>query len=501
MTQLSRRSFLTTLGAATAAAVLPRRTEAMGCSKKLPNIVYVLADDLGYGDVECLNPKGKIKTPNLNHLAKGGMRFTDAHSGSAVCTPTRYGILTGRYSWRSSLKRGVLNGYSPLLLEEGRLTVPGLLKRHGYRTAGVGKWHLGLGWVGGDGEEAQAQEVDFTKRITAGPHTVGFDTYYGIPASLDMAPYVYIDNDTVETLPTEQTGERTQPGFYRQGPIAPGFYHSEVLPRLTDKAVACIEEHAKRHRKQPLFLYFPLTAPHKPIMPTKEFRGKSGIGIWGDFVTQVDWTVGQVMQALERSGMADDTLIIFTSDNGATPGADFDALAEHGHHPSANLRGHKADIYEGGHRIPFIVRWPGKVPKRSWCDQTICLTDLLATCAAIVGEELPDDAGEDSYNLLPALLGEQGDTPLREATVHHSVSGHFAIRQGKWKLELCRGSGGWSAPREKEAEKLNLPAVQLYDLEADIGEQHNVYDQYPEVVDRLRALLEQYKESGRSTPV
>jgi arylsulfatase A-like enzyme len=500
MSQLSRRNFLTTLGVATATSLVPGLARAATKSKQHPNIVFILADDLGYGDVQCMNPEGKIPTPNINRLAAEGMKFTDAHSGSAVCTPTRYGILTGRYAWRTSLKNGVTWGYSPLLIEKNRLTVPALLKKNGYRTAGVGKWHLGLGWTTNDGKKAEEGNVDFSKPMKAGPLTVGFDSYYGIPASLDMDPYVYIENDRVEEVPTQYIGMRTDPAFFRKGPIAAGFHHSEVLPRLTDKAVGCIEEHARQDSDKPLFLYFPLTAPHVPLLPTKEFRGKSRVGIWGDFVCQVDWTVGEVTKALERSGMAENTLVIVTSDNGATPKANFPDLAKHGHNPSANLRGFKADIYEGGHRVPFIAKWPGKIKPASQSRQTICLTDLLATCAALVDEKLPKDAGEDSYNILPALLGKQGESPIREATVHHSINGSFSIRQGKWKLELCPGSGGWSDPRPEHTRAMNLPPIQLYDLETDLGERDNVYKEHPKVVERLTGLLEQYMKTGRSTP-
>lgn len=495
---MNRRAFIFNAGLAVAAA-LGILAEARAEPRRHPNIVYILVDDLGYGDLACFNPKSKIPTPNINRLAREGMRFTDAHSGSAMCTPTRYGILTGRYAWRTHLKEGVTWGYSPALIAVERLTVPSLLKRYNYRTAGIGKWHLGFKWASKGFFPASEMNVDFTGPITHGPTARGFDYYYGIPASLDMEPYVYIENDRVEEVPTQAVGGRTDPGFYRAGMIASGFHHIEVLPRLTDKAVACITDHAANHKNQPLFLYFSLTAPHTPFMPTKEFRGKSGIGIYGDFVCQIDATVGRVLEALDKAGMAKDTLFIFTSDNGCTPKADFEALKKHGHNPNYHFRGCKADIYEGGHRVPFIVRWPGQVKAGTACDQTICLTDLMATAADVVGAKLFDTAGEDSVSFLPALKGK-AKGPLREATVHHSMDGYFAIRQGKWKLAFCRGSGGWSDPMPYEARKMKLPPVQLYDLSQDPGETTNLEAKHPEVVKRLKVLLQKYIDEGRSTP-
>ena len=496
---ITRRSFLRVAGTGLAAALLSGGASARTKTRKLPNIVYILADDLGYGDVQCLNPEGKIATPNMDRLAKAGMVFTDAHSGSAVCTPTRYGIMTGRYCWRSTLKSGVLYGYAPPLIDPKRLTVASLLKGHGYRSACIGKWHLGLGWSTNDGKAAAEGTVDYAKPISGGPVALGFDYYFGIPASLDMDPFVYVENDRVVEAPTDRIEGKDGYAYFRGGPIAPGFKHAGVLPTLTEKAVACIDEHAKKHTEAPLFLYFPLSAPHAPILPSPEFEGKSGLGPYGDFVMQVDWTVGQVIEAIERNGMADNTLFIMTSDNGCSPVANFKNLAEHGHFPSYHFRGYKADIFEGGHRIPFIARWPGRIKPGTVCDHTICLTDLMATVADIVGAKIPDDAGEDSISILPALLGK-AEKPAREATVHHSINGSFSIRRGQWKLEFCPDSGGWSEPRPGEAKKLGLPRIQLYDLTADIGERKNVQDQYPEVVKELTELLEDYIAKGRSTP-
>ncbi len=503
--KLTRRGFLKA-SMATAIALpgcMPGTVDKPYASKsKKPNIVYILADDLGYGDVSCLNENGKIKTKNIDSIAKAGMRFTDAHSGSAVCTPTRYGIVTGRYAWRTKLK-GVLGGWSKPLIKPDRMTVASMLKANGYNTGCVGKWHLGWEWKltnkNADVEnwKLDAKNVDFSKPITNGPTTRGFDYYFGIPASLDMTPYVYVENDMPTAVPDRTIDGSKGKKFWRKGAISPDFEHIDVLPTLTKKAVGFIE---RQSADKPFFMYFPLTAPHKPIMPSKEFQGKSGLNEWGDFVLQVDWTVGQVLKALKRKGLEDNTLVIFTSDNGATPGADFAYLEKYGHDPSYVFRGHKADIFEGGHRIPFVAKWPGKIKPGSKSDETICLTDLMATAADIIDHKLPDNAGEDSVSILPALLGERYSKPLREATVHHSAHGYLSIRMGKWKLELCPGSGGWSYPREDRSETKNLPPIQLYDLEKDIEETTNVQHKYPEKVKELTDLLQSYVDRGRSTP-
>lgn len=500
-------------GAISCGPAFAAASEGLSAGSPRPNVVYILADDLGYGDVRAMNPEGKIPTPHMDRLAAEGMAFTDAHSGSAVCTPTRYGILTGRYSWRSRLQSGVLGGLSPRLVEPGRMTVASLLAQHGYHTACVGKWHLGMNWHVLPGKTVselsietreQVWNVDFSRPLSDGPNALGFEYYFGIAASLDMVPYTFIENDRVTALPTEDRdfplvlGRPT--GRCRQGPTAPGFDVADVLPAIIQKAVGYIDQRAEAARQgEPFFLYLPLTAPHTPIVPTEPWQGKSGLNMYGDFVMQTDAAVGQVLDALDRNALTDNTLVFFTSDNGCSPQADFPALLAQGHQPSYVFRGHKADIYEGGHRIPLLVRWPGRVKPGTRCDQLVCLTDLMATCADILGTKLPDDAGEDSVSLLPALLGKlQG--PLREAVVHHSVDGTFAIREGRWKLILGPGSGGWSYPRPGRDDTSELPLVQLYDLGSDLGEQQNVQHEHPEVVERLTRLLEKYVAEGRSTP-
>lgn len=459
-----------------------------------PNIVYILADDLGYGDLSCLNSDSKIHTPNLDQLARDGMIFTDAHSGSAVCTPTRYGILTGRYCWRSRLKKGVLAGTSPHLIEPGRLTVASVLRTSGYHTACIGKWHLGWDWTM---RKDKPNQIDFDWPIQNGPRTNGFDYGFCIPASLDMPPYVYVENERVTAIPDRTIDGQTGKILLRKGLIAPDLTPGDVLPTITRKAVSYIDQRAKQ--KSPFFLYFPLTAPHTPILPTPEFQGKSKTSEYGDFVLQVDWTVGQVLETLKRNGLERDTLVIFTSDNGFAPAADLDELRQLGHNPSYIFRGHKADIFEGGHRIPYITRWPGHIKPGSISADPICLTDLAATAAEIVRYDLPANAAEDSVSILPDMLGT-AKGPLREAIVHHSVEGSFSIRQGRWKLELCPGSGGWSYPRPDRDQTEHLPPVQLYDLEADIAETNNVQDRHPEIVTKLTALLQKYIDQGRSTP-
>lgn len=472
-----------------------------------PNIVYILADDMGYGDVSCLNRDSKIRTTHLDRLAAGGMIFRDAHSTSAVCSPSRYSILTGRYNWRSRLKSGVLSGWSSHLVEPGRVTVASYLKNHGYHSAMIGKWHLGWDWGTGDGRPADLGEeknlgwnpetVDYRKPILNGPDACGFDYYYGICGSLDMAPYVYVESGRVTALPDRETEDTNKFTWWRKGPTGSDFRHDDVLPNFTRRSVAYIEERARTG--EPFFLYLPLNAPHTPILPSPEFQGKSGTNPYGDFCLHVDDTVGQVMAALDRCGIADNTIVIFTSDNGCSDQADFPQLAALGHHPSYVFRGHKFDIYEGGHRIPLIIRWPQIIAAGSSTDETVCLVDLLATCADIVGEPLPDSAGEDSVSNLPVWEGRPLDRSLREATVHHSVDGSFSIRKGRWKLEMCPGSGGLSHPRPgKECE--GLPPIQLYDLSVDIGERKNLQEHHPEVVEELTALLTRYVRDGRSTP-
>lgn len=476
---MKRRDFCTSLAAAAAGGLV-------AAADKLPNIVYILADDLGWGDLGCYNRESQIPTPTADRLAAQGVRFTDMHSPSAVCTPTRYGILTGRYCWRTSLKNGVLWGYSPNLIETRRMTVASMLKARGYHTTAIGKWHLGFG---------NEPKVDYSRTLRPGPLDHGFDSLFGIPASLDMDPYVYVENDHVVEQPTAHTDGQKDPRgvFWRPGPIAPSLKLEQVLPTLTRRAVDVIRARAAQPA-QPFFLYLALTGPHTPWLPLPEFRGRSKAGDYGDFAAQVDAGVGDVVRTLDESGLARDTLVLFTSDNGAD--WNVEDKQRFPHRANAHWKGRKADISEAGHRVPFIARWPARIKPGSRTSELGCLTDLMATAAEIVGTKLPSDAAEDSYSLLPALLGERVK-PIREAIVHHSADGMFAIRQGEWKLVEGRGSGGFTRPVRIEPQP-GEPAGELYNLARDPAESENVYGRHPNVVARLAALLEKYRTQGHS---
>jgi arylsulfatase A len=488
-------------------------------AESLPNIVVILADDLGYGDVSCYNPESKIPTPNMDRLAAEGMRFTDAHTPSAVCTPTRYGLLTGRYCWRTRLKYRVLDGFDPPLIEPGQVTVPSLLKRHGYTTACVGKWHLGLQWTDKEGKPVPAvpldrsqppragYEVDYTRPFTGGPTAVGFDRYFGISASLNMPPFCFLQNDHVLRLPIINQPKNRDANFMAvdEGVRSPDFTIHGVMPRLAGEAVAFIEEQAAHLNQKPFFLYAPLTSPHLPVVVNSEYLGKSKAGEYGDFVVESDAFVGAILETLDRTKLTGNTLVLLTSDNGglyhfweakeaddvkhykmSARGAH---IKEYGHQGNAHLRGTKADIWEGGHRVPFIVRWPGRTPAGSVSRELVELTDLLATTAAVVGENLLDEAGPDSRNILPALLAAKPAVPVREYAIHHSLSGVFAIREGPWKMIPHRGSGGFSQPKALDPLKEGGPAGQLYNLETDPAETLNVYAEHPDIVKRLSQQL------------
>ena len=468
-----------------------------------PNVIYILADDLGYGDLS--HAGGKAPTPHCDRLAKEGMRFTDSHTTSSVCTPTRYGIVTGRYNWRTKLKSGVLWGLSEPLIPEKRLTVPKFLQQNGYHTAVIGKWHLGLGWkMLPNGEKKKAKsgptkgdgwQIDYSKKVSGGPLAIGFDESFIIPASLDMFPYVYLKNDKSTEWAT------VTKAFHRPGPSGKKFEAINCLRDFAREANQFIDARSKAKNK-PFFLYLPLTSPHTPIVPAKPWQGKSKMGSYGDFLMETDWVVGEVLKAVDRNKLAENTMVIFTADNGCSPQAKIPNLIKQGHKPNANWRGHKADIFEGGHRTPFLVRWPAKIKAGSFSDQTICTTDLFATLKEIIAanKSLPNNAAEDSFSFLPALLGKK-DSSIRPFTIHHSINGSFAIRRGNWKLSLCPGSGGWSAPRPNVAKKdKNLPLIQLYNLEKDPTEKTNLQAKHPELVLELVNDLAMAIKNGRTTP-
>ena len=472
---MTRRIFNSTLIASTLVAVADK-----------PNIVLVLCDDLGYGDVRAFYPEAKMATPRMDALANEGMRFTDAHSPSSVCTPTRYGLLTGRYCWRTRLKQGVLGGYSPALLEPGRETIASMLKKQGYRTGGFGKWHLGLG---------TAEKTDYSQPLNPSPLEHGFDEYFGIPASLDMPPYVFIDGRRAQEQPTANiadNGEVKRGPYWRGGPIAPSFRMEDVVPKITDRACQFIGAAARA--KQPFFAYVPFTGPHTPWVPSKPYQKKSKAGLYGDFVEEIDASVGKIVDRLKASGVASNTLLIVTSDNGA-PWEKRDSDEAAGHWADANWRGQKSDIQEAGHRVPFIVRWPGKVKAGGVSGQLLCHTDIFATVAEVTGVKLTAGTAEDSYSFAAVLRGAAKSR--REATVHHSGNGLFAIRSGEWKLVLGRGSGGFTSPANVTPGP-GEPVGELYHLKEDPHEDRNLYAAMPDVVKRLSDLLDTWRKQGHS---
>jgi arylsulfatase A len=519
MAKIKRRDFLGVLGAGAAAWAAAPRTlrQPAPAGTPLPNIVYILTDDLGYGDPGCDNPDSKIPMPNVNKIAARGVRFTDAHSPSAVCTPTRYSLLTGRYAWRTWLKRGVIGGYTPPLVEPDRMTAASLLKTRGYATGFFGKWHLGLSWTRMNGATPGWREaeklwrgswqdadpktglnVDFTKPVGGGPVDHGFDeAYFTAACSTIDGPFVFIDKTRTVGIPDKQIAEfydmtKGEEGSPRKGWIAPGFKLEEVDFNFTKKAIEFMERSRRESPAKPFFVSLFLSAPHTPWLPPVLFKGKSLDGPRGDLVMLADWCTGEVAKALDRLGVTENTLFIFTSDNGPHPGTN-------GHKSEGPLRGLKSQIWEGGHRIPLVAQWPKRIPAGLVSDEPVCLVDLLATFAALTGGPLPEDAGPDSCDISPALLGTKGPKPIREALVSHSENGTFAIRQGAWKLVLdTKTSGGWMAP----AGKPPVPGTpgQLYNLAEDPLEQNDLWEQKPEIVARLAALLEKYKKDGRSAP-
>ncbi len=460
-----------------------------------PNIVLILADDLGYGDPKCCNPeKGKIPTPSIDRLAIEGTRFTDCHSPSSVCSPTRYGLLTGRYAWRTRLQKHVLRPYDPPLIDRDRLTLPSLLRKHGYTTACIGKWHLGWEWPRRDGQ------VVFDQPIAEGPTTRGFDYYFGTDVP-NYPPYCFIENDRTAGQPTAMREKRDLDG--PPGPELPGWRRDAILPTLARKAAEYIARRAAD--RKPFFLCFPLTTPHEPIAPSQRFRGKSGISPVADLIMETDWAVGQVLDALDRHGLADHTLVIFTADNGRSTYTDLDpkTLAREGntkgHYPCWPWRGFKSDAWEGGHRVPMIVRWPGAVKRGTTCDDLVCLTDWMATTTELLGDQLPDNAGEDSISFLPTLLRQEPGR--RQAVVLHSAQGRFVMRSGKWKLIVCPGSGGWAAPpSDEQAAEMGLPPMQLYDLGADPAETRNLLADHRDIEAQLIDALQRSIRQGRTTP-
>ena len=464
-----------------------------------PNIIVILADDLGYGDLQCFNPDSRISTPHLNKLAGEGLLFTDAHSGSAVCTPTRYGLITGRYAFRSPLKKGVLGGYSPSLIEKDRFTIARLLKQAGYSTAVIGKWHLGLNWPVPDSSLLSVPDspdkwpsgegLAIREDLTLGPNDLGFDYSYILSSSLDIPPYLYLENGRPlsRTLQEIEGNNNPRGVFWRKGIASADFRIEKTLDHFGTKASAHLATMSKK--KTPFFLYLPLTSPHTPWLPAQQFQGKSGAGTYGDFVMHTDHVVGRVMHTLDSLGLKENTLVIFTSDNGADwkPG---DRKEFPLHQANGIYRGQKSDVWEGGHRVPFIASWPGMIKHPAVVSQTICLTDLAATFSALTGQVLPANSAQDSYDFSPLLKNPGQKQAVRESVIHHAISGMFAIRKGKWKYIDGQGSGGWSAAPESR-----LPA-QLYNLETDPQETRNLLENHPDIARELKELLDRQKEAG-----
>ena len=483
-------------------------SQVKSTEKRQPNIIYILADDLGIGDLSIYNENSKIQTPHLDKMGAEGMQFTDAHTSSAVCTPTRYGILTGRYNWRTPLKEFVTWGNSPMLIKEDRLTVAAMLKYQGYKTANIGKWHLGLNWstkndtlqfesFTGINDKYDFNQIDYSKPLKRGTLDVGFDYSYLLTASLNMPPFVYLENDKVVMPPTGVSVSKRSDNPYAhwiKGPISKDFKHEEVLPVFVNKTISYIKENAQSN--QPFFIYLPLPAPHNPILPTAPWKGKSGINPYTDFVLMIDDLMGDVFKTLKESGIEDHTLVIFTSDNGCAPNANFPELLAKGHNPNYIYNGHKGDYLEGGHRVPFLVKWPEKIKPNSVSNATICTTDFMATCAAIVDYKLKDNEAEDSFDMMP-LFNQKGGYK-RQETIHHSKTGIFAIRKGDWKLIVSPNSGV-NAKGHPEKLKDKLPETILYNLKMDIGETQNLAEKYPEKVKELRDLLIKRINEGRSS--
>lgn len=491
---MALRSSIAFLLLSTVAACAPQVAQESQAAAR-PNVVFILADDMGMGDIAAYRPETRVPTPHLSQLAAEGARFTDAHSPSAVCTPTRYGVLTGRYSWRV-LEKGVLWGRSACMLDEQQWTMAEMFQDAGYATGAIGKWHLGLG---------SAESTDDAQPLRPGPLEHGFDSFFGIPASLDMPPYCFVRDDA-PTAPIEgailgsKQARAGGGGFWRAGAIASDFAHDQVQPRLIEEAEAWLDARAGEER--PFFLYLALAAPHTPWLPSEEFRGTSEAGVYGDFASMVDAGVGQVMAKLDEHGLADNTIVIFTSDNGAHwTEAD---IAKYEHLANGEVRGQKADIHEGGHRVPMIVRWPAQIPADSVRPELFGLQDWMATFAGVLGVELPADAAEDSFDqslLLSEGLasGESVETPAREHLVHHSLHGMFALRHGHWKLIEGLGSGGFTRPSFREPAE-GEATYQLYDLREDPRETVNLAAEMPERVEALAALLDEMRRSGRTRP-
>ena len=461
-----------------------------------PNVILILADDLGYGDVGCYGAT-KIKTPNIDRLATEGRRFTNAYTPGSVCSPTRYGVMAGRYFWREPRHHatGVHAPGGVLLFDQDRLTLAKLFQKNDYATGAVGKWHLGFG----EGDNP-AERYDWSQEeIKPGPLEVGFDSFYGMAANVDNSPKIYIEN---HRFAGRKPGDVvTMVGRSEVKPWSPEaeYKPDQVAGEIAHKALEFIE----RSKDKPFFLYYCTNITHNQITPSAPFQRKSECGPYGDFVQELDNHVGQILEALAKAGIADNTLILFTSDNGGVV-ADNERLLpqwqakQAGHLICGTLRGRKHSIYEGGFRVPFIVRWPGQTPAGTRSDTVLCLTDILASCAAMLGEKLPDNAGEDSFNALPAWKGEP-NAIVRPALILDSASGVFAIREGDWKL-IERNESIAEPTKAKKAKANDENNNQLYNLTDDPSETKNLWDQKPGIVKHLTSLLAKARQDNRTRP-
>ena len=484
-----------------------------------PNIVLILADDLGYGDVGCYNPESRVPTPNLDRLASEGLVFTDAHAPSTVCTPSRYSVLTGRMAFRTGM-RGVFTGAGgPCMIEQGRMTLASMLRDKGYTTACIGKWHVGLTFLDHDGEPIcedgmeSVTRIDYSRSIPDAPVHRGFDRFFGTACCCGTDYlYAFIEGDRIPVPPTGMLDKSRLPKHpysfdNRDGLVAPDYDIEEVDQLFLGKSVEFMEDHVKSNPDTPFFLFHPTNSVHLPSFPSKRCRGKTNAGPHGDFIFEFDQIVGDIMATLDRLGIADNTLLMVTSDNGPEVTSVYHMRTEHGHDGARPWRGMKRDNWEGGHRIPFIARWPGAIDAGSTTDQTTCLCDIMATAAALTGAELPEGAAEDSFDMLPVLLGDQPeDEPIRRYTLHQTQKLALGIRRDKWKYLDHQGSGGNDYDAKPELQPYILPESapdapgQLYDLDADPGETTNIYFDHPEIVEELRTRLHEFRDSGRSRP-
>jgi arylsulfatase A-like enzyme len=482
-----------------------------------PNVIIILADDMGYGDVSFCNPDARTHTPHIDELARQGISFTDAHTAGALCIPSRYGLLTGRYFFRVPRQR-TFWGYGAPLIEQDRETIGSLMQKAGYATACIGKWHLGLKWPLKDPARPQFKDrvlgptnTDFSGIIGKGPATLGFDYSFIMPASLDMPPYVFVRNDRVVDPVIRQVNQiypERKPGakmvwdqkyvgdediywgrgiWWRNGEISASFRIENCLDDLVQEGISFIQRQVNEHPDKPFMLYLPLTGPHTPWVPGEEFKGSTALGTYGDFIAHIDDAVHRIVQTLTALDIEKNTLLIFTSDNGGH-WSEEDKL-NYAHQSNYGARGQKGDIWEGGHHVPFFVKWPARIKNPSTCGHTIGLIDIIATLSELTGQPVRDHHAGDSYSFYPLLEGNEG-VPTRDQIIYLSGRGMLAVQSGGWKYIDGLGSGGFTSPVVLEPVE-GGPAGQLYNLTQDPLEQDNLFLDEPKMVEELSTLLEQ----------